>query len=69
MDYTPLDFITHFMCILGLLRSLRGDCIAVDGNWCDIKLHCRETGEVYQWNKHTDKTPRTWFKCNKVYFR
>ena len=55
-----VDFIAYTFCIVGVDKWYKGDIIAVKGAWCDVKLHCRETGKVFQWTKHTEKTPRSW---------
>lgn len=64
-----LNFITWILCTFGILNAWRGEVLAVKGSWCDVKLHCQETGNVFQWAKHTDKTPRSWFKCDRVWYR
>ncbi|ADX88707.1 hypothetical protein TUST1-10_01040 [Vibrio phage ICP1_2004_A] len=64
-----VDFIAHAFCIVGLCKWYKGDTLAVKGTWCDVKLHCRETGNIFQWAKHTEKTPRVWFRLEKIWRR
>ena len=64
-----VDFIAYTFCIIGLYMWYRGDTLAVKGSWCDVKLHCQETGEVFQWTKHTEKTPRSWYRLEKIWSR
>lgn len=68
-----LDIVNLLLGILFVIfllpEILYGETIAVKGTWHDVKLHCRVTGEVRQWSKHTKETPRVWFRCEKVWRR
>ncbi len=64
-----LNFVTFILCMLGISNMIHGEVIAVKGMWHDVKLHCRETGKIYTWKKHTKETPTVWFWTQKVYRR
>lgn len=64
-----VNFIVYSLCLLGLISAWEGETLAVKGTWCKVKLHCEETGDVFMWTKHTPKTPRHWFRLEKVWYR
>ncbi|AUR87441.1 hypothetical protein NVP1101O_030 [Vibrio phage 1.101.O._10N.261.45.C6] len=52
-----------------LPNIIRGETLAVKGEWYDVKLHSRERDFVTSWLKHTEKSPRVWFHTQKIWRR